>query len=130
MAPSVSMRTRAASISCSVHPGTGQECPLTHARWAGHSRLCRARPLFLCSRAGSTCNLSYPRLSNKDLAFAGCVALFLGPDERIAAVIAGVALLMLVAELVVLLLAQLLAAPPAQQTMPNATASKPIALAG
>ncbi|WP_404368400.1 hypothetical protein AB5I39_14700 [Sphingomonas sp. MMS24-J45] len=77
--------------------------------------------LLLTTARMVVCRL--PIIPNKDLAFAGCVALFLGPDEKIAAVISGVALLTLVAELALLLLAQL----PARVS--TATAPRPLARA-
>lgn len=63
--------------------------------------------LLLTTARMVVCRL--PIIPNKDLAFAGSVALFLGPNEKVAAVIAGVALLTLVAELFMLMLSQLLA---------------------
>ena len=77
--------------------------------------------LLLTTARMVVCRL--PIIPNKDLAFAGSVALFLGPDEKIAAVIAGVALLTLVAELVLLLLAQLFAREPARSASAAARAS-------
>ena len=77
--------------------------------------------LLLTTARMVVCRL--PIIPNKDLAFAGSVALFLGPDEKIAAVIAGVALLTLGAELVLLLLAQLFAREPARSASAAARAS-------
>jgi hypothetical protein len=58
--------------------------------------------LLLTAARMVVCRL--PIIPNKDLAFAGCVALFLGPDQAIVGVVAAVALLTLVAEAVLLLL--------------------------
>ncbi|MFT3964765.1 MAG: hypothetical protein QM690_02640 [Sphingobium sp.] len=52
-----------------------------------------------------------PIVPNKDLAFAGIVSLFMGPDSRIAPMVAAVALLTLVAHGVAMLLLSLAARP-------------------
>lgn len=58
--------------------------------------------LLLTTARMVVCRL--PVIPNKDLAFAGAVALFLGPDQAITGAIAAVALLTLVAEAAMLLL--------------------------
>ena len=99
-------------------------CLLVAATWHFAMPEVPIRSLLLLTTARMVvCRL--PIIPNKDLAFAGCVALFLGPDEKIAAVIAGVALLTLVSELVMLLLAQLLSGST-RQAMPTAAAPSAI----
>ncbi len=80
-------------------------CGLMAAAWHFAMPEVPIRALLLLTTARMVvCRL--PIIPNKDLAFAGAVALFLGPDQKIAAVIAGVALLTLVAEMVMLMIAQ------------------------